>query len=77
MRTSVCMWPCGCMLPPITPKLMTGAPSLVRKAGMMVWNGRLPGATRFGLHGSSEKPWPRFCIDTPQPGTTTPEPKPM
>ena len=44
---------------------------------MMVWNGRLPGATTFGLFGSSEKPWPRFCIETPQPGTTTPEPKPM
>ena len=45
------MWPCGCMLPPITPKLITGWPSLVRKAGMMVWNGRLPGATTFGLAG--------------------------
>ena len=44
---------------------------------MMVWNGRLPGATRFGLAATRLKPWPRFCIDTPQPGTTTPEPKPM
>ena len=32
---------------------------------MMVWNGRLPGATRLGLFAASEKPWPRFCIDSP------------
>ena len=49
MRTSVCRWPCGCMLPPITPKLICGWPSLVRNAGMMVWNGRLPGPTTLGL----------------------------
>ena len=63
MRTSVCRWPCGCMLPPITPKLICGWPSLVRNAGMMVWNGRLPGATQLGLAASRQKPWPRFCID--------------
>ena len=32
------------MSPPITPKLSHGAPSFVMKAGMIVWNGRLPGA---------------------------------
>jgi hypothetical protein len=30
------------------PKLIHGLPSLVMKAGMMVWNGRLPGAKLFG-----------------------------
>ena len=35
---------------------------------MMVWNGRLPGATSSGCAGSSEKPWPRFCRQTPQLG---------
>ena len=65
------------MLAPITPKLMTGCPSLVRKAGMMVWNGRLPGATRFGLPAFRLKPWPRFCRLMPKPGSTQPEPKPM
>jgi DNA-binding response OmpR family regulator len=47
----VCRWPCGCMLPPITPKLICGWPSFVRKPGMMVWNGRLPGATTLGWPG--------------------------
>ena len=37
MRTMTCAWPCGCMVPPITPKLITGAPSLVTNPGMMVW----------------------------------------
>ena len=32
---------------------------------MMVWNGRLPGATQLGLAGSSEKPSPRFCSEMP------------
>ena len=50
---------------PITPKLINGRPSRVRKPGMMVWKGRLPGATTFGLAASSEKPWPRFCSDSP------------
>ena len=44
---------------------------------MMVWNGRLPGATTFGLFGSSEKPWPRFCSVKPKPRGTMPVPKPM
>ena len=38
------VWPCGCMLPPITPNASQGSPPLVAKPGMMVWNGRLPGA---------------------------------
>ncbi|CFN71522.1 Uncharacterised protein [Bordetella pertussis] len=48
MRTSACRCPCGCMLPPMMPKLISGAPSCVRKAGMPVWNGRLPPPTTFG-----------------------------
>ena len=44
---------------------------------MMVWKGRLPGATTFGLPGFRLKPWPRFCRLRPQSGMTTPEPKPM
>ena len=38
------VWPCGCMLPPITPNASQGSPPRVAKPGMMVWNGRLPGA---------------------------------
>ena len=34
---------------------------------MMVWNGRLPGATWFGP-GRRLKPWPRFCRLTPKRG---------
>jgi len=48
IRSSVCRCPCGCMLPPITPKLICGLPSFIRNAGMIVWNGRLPGSTQFG-----------------------------
>ena len=72
-----CAWPCGCMLPPITPKLITAFPSLVTKPGMMVWNGRLPGPTWFGCPACRVKVVARFCRLTPVPGTTTPEPKPM
>src|SRR5712671_4592966 len=48
MRENTCMWPCGCMAPPIRPKVATGLPSLVMKAGMMVWNGRFFGPTGSG-----------------------------
>ncbi|MNT48888.1 hypothetical protein D3C72_1856980 [compost metagenome] len=64
-------------MPPMTPKLMTGAPSRIRKPGMMVWKGRLPPATTLGWSGWVLKQCPRFCRLTPVPGTTTPEPKPM
>ena len=60
----------------VRPKLITGRPSLVRKAGMMVWNGRLPGATWLGP-ASRLKPWPRFCRLMPKLGSTQPEPNPM
>ena len=43
------MWPCGCMAPPIRPKVATGLPSLVMKAGMMVWNGRFFGPTWLAM----------------------------
>ena len=68
------------MFPPMTPKLMTGCPWRVRKAGMMVWKGRLPGATRLAVlaeAGSVLNPWPRFCKLMPKVGSTTPDPKPM
>ena len=61
----------------MTPNDINGAPLRVRNAGMIVWKGRLPGATTLGLRGSRLKPLPRFCSETPHPGTTTPEPKPM
>ena len=43
---------------------------------MMVWNGRLAGATTLGLRSSRLKAWPRFCSEMPYSGITTPEPKP-
>ena len=36
---------------------------------------RLPGASTDGEAGSSEKPKPRSCRQTPVPGATTPLPK--
>ena len=36
---------------------------------MMVWNGRLCGATMFGLSGSSENAEPRLCSTKPYGGT--------
>ncbi|CKS33394.1 Uncharacterised protein [Mycobacterium tuberculosis] len=44
---------------------------------MIVWNGRLPGATTLGLSAFRLKPWPRFCRLMPNSGSTQPEPKPM
>ena len=44
---------------------------------MIVWYGRLPGASAFGWPGSREKPAPRFCSVKPQPRGTMPVPKPM
>ena len=41
---TICACPWGCMPPPIRPKLIHGWPSFVMKAGMIVWNGSLPGA---------------------------------
>ncbi|MNN27089.1 hypothetical protein D3C81_1406120 [compost metagenome] len=35
----------------------------------------LPGLSTFGCFGSSEKKAPRFCINTPEPGSVTQEPK--
>ena len=64
------------MVPPITPKAATGAPSLVMKPGMMVLSGRLRGPTRFGWPGVVTKQEARLLSAMPVPGTTTPEPKP-
>ncbi len=63
------------MSPPMTPKLIQGSPSRGTKPGMMVWKGRLSGATRFGWPSSRVKPAPRFWSAKPVPGMTTPEPK--
>ena len=41
------------MLAPITPKDITGSPARQRKAGRMVWNRPLPGATVSVLGGES------------------------
>jgi len=35
------------------------------KPAMIVWNGRLCGATMFRLFGSREKPEPRLCRTNP------------
>ena len=77
MRLNTCMWPCGCMAPPIRPKVATGRPSLVMKAGMMVWNGRFFGPTWLAWPAVVTKPEARFCSAMPVPGTTMPEPKPV
>ena len=61
----------------MTPKLITGAPSLVRKPGMMVWYGRLSRPDLIGVPRRRDEAVPRFCSEIPVPGTTTPEPKPM
>ena len=70
------MWPWGCIGAPITPNGPTGRPSRVRKAGMMVWNGRLPGAYSFGWPSSRVNPSPRLWRAMPVPGTTMPLPNP-
>ena len=41
---------------------------------MIVWYGRLPGASRLGWPASSVKQCPRFCSATPVPGATTSDP---
>ncbi len=41
------------MSPPIKPKLSHGFPSFVMKPGMIVWNGRFRGSSRFKWFGSS------------------------
>jgi hypothetical protein len=66
------------MLPPITPKLITGWPSLVRKAGMMVWKGRLPGPPRWRGWGARRAEAVAAVLQADaEAGSTTPEPKPM
>ena len=42
---------------------------------MIVWKGRLPGATALGWSASSEKPRPRFCRTLP--AAHSPDPKAM
>jgi hypothetical protein len=42
------------------PNVMSGCPSFITNPAMIVWNGRLRGATTLGLRGSSENPTPRL-----------------
>ena len=74
--TSTCTCPCACMSPPITPKQNHGLPSLVTMAGMIVWNGRLCGSSRFRCVSSRANSSPRFCITKPTSPGTIQEPKP-
>jgi hypothetical protein len=60
----------------MTPKGPTAAPSFVRNAGMIVWNGRLPGSSTFGWPRSRVNAAPRFWRTIPVPGTTTCDPHP-
>ena len=53
----------------------SSSPSSSSMPGMIVWNGRLPGAMQFGCSGSGEKPNERFCSTTPVSPASTPEPK--
>ena len=48
---TTCRCPCGCMCPPITPNGPSSAPSRSSRPGMIVWYGRLPGASRLGWPG--------------------------
>ena len=64
-----CAWVSGCTVPPMLPKVISGAPSFITKPAMIEWNGRLRGATTFGLAGSSEKAVPRLCRMKPYSGT--------
>jgi len=59
----------GCTLPPMLPNVISGAPSFMTNPAMMVWNGRLRGATILGLAGSSENPPPRLWSTKPYGGT--------
>ena len=53
--TMCCACVSGCTLPPMLPKAINGAPSFITKPAMMVWNGRLRGATMLGLLGERER----------------------
>jgi hypothetical protein len=48
MLMMIWAWPWGCMSPPITPNDSHGWPPRA-KPGMIVWNGRLPGAIDVGV----------------------------
>ena len=75
--TTTWTWPCGWYWPPVTPNTASQRPSGPSSAaGMIVWNGLLPGANSLGWPGSSTNPAPRFWSTKPKPGTSTREPKP-
>ncbi len=60
-------WACvsGCTLPPMFPNVINGCPSFITKPAMIVWKGRLCGATTFGLFGSRENAEPRLWSTKP------------
>ena len=60
----------------MTPKAATASPPPVSIPGMIVLNGRTPGAAALGCPARVAKPCPRLFRAMPVPGTTTPEPKP-
>ena len=45
------------------------------KPGMIVWSGRLRGASALACAGSSVKRPPRLCSTNPAPSGTRPDPK--
>ena len=47
------------------PKAITGWPSFITNAGMIVWNGRLRGDATFGEDGSSVNCEPRLFSRKP------------
>ena len=65
MSTSSVACACTWTEPPMFPKAITGWPSFITNAGMIVWNGRLRGETTFGEDESRENSAPRLCSRKP------------
>ena len=51
--------------PPMFPNAITGWPSFITNAGMIVWNGRLRGPTTLTDFESSVNSAPRLCSRKP------------
>ena len=75
MSATNCACACAWFHPPMIPNAMR-VPSFSMKPGMIVWSGRLRGASVFGWFGSSVNSAPRFCSMKPAPSGTTPDPNP-
>mgnify|MGYP003694749105 CR=1 FL=1 len=63
------------ILPAHDPERHYRAAVLDEHPGMIVWNGRLPGAMALGWPGIVRKPVPRLCSRTPLCGAKMPVPK--